>query len=189
MIIILNSLWPKISLYSRVNVLRLQRFLFLSKNKSLLNQIFFGHRAPYLPLVNKQALFTYLITFINHLSRLKEVIYSNCILHNYWILDVHADVHVHYIIWLIFKKNKFWLLIRHIKFSNSKKKSEKKFVAFEKHKQLTCIKRTQTQTRCMTAKWRCIGLYAPIISGSMFCSLQEWQWNGGVTVHVQQLDR
>lgn len=83
MIIILNSLWPKISLYSRVHVLRLQRFLFLSKNKSLLNQIFFGHRAPYLPLVNKQALFTYLITFINHLSRLKEVIYSNCILHNY----------------------------------------------------------------------------------------------------------
>lgn len=180
MIIILNSLWPKISLYSRVNVLRLQRFLFLSKNKSLLNQIFFGHRAPYLPLVTKQALFTYLITFINHLSRLKEVIYSNCILHNYWILDVHADVHVYHLI--DFFKNKFWLL----KFSNSKKNSEKKFVAFEKHKQLTCIKRTQTQTRCMTAKWRCIGLYAPIISGSMFCSLQEWQWNGGVTV---QLDR
>lgn len=37
-----------------------------------------------------------------------------------------------YIIWLIFfKKNKFWLLIRHIKFSNSKKKSEKKFVALK----------------------------------------------------------
>lgn len=188
MIIILNSLCPKISLYSRVNVLRLQRFLFLSKNKSLLNQIFFGHRAPYLPLVTKQALFTYLITFINHLSRLKEVIYSNCILHNYWILDVHADVHVYHLD-DFFKKTNFDYLFVTLSLVTQKKKSEKKFVAFEKHKQLTCIKRTQTQTRCMTAKWRCIGLYAPIISGSMFCSLQEWQWNGGVTVHVQQLDR
>lgn len=188
MIIILNSLWPKISLYSRVNVLRLQRFLFLSKNKSLLNQIFFGHRAPYLPLVTKQALFTYLITFINHLSRLKEVIYSNCILHNYWILDVHADVHVYHLVDFLKKTNFDYLFVTLSLVTQ--KKSEKKFVAFEKHKQLTCIKRTQTQTRCMTAKWRCIGLYSPIISGSMFCSLQEWQWNGGVTVHVQQqLDR